>query len=325
MPNCLRNTITPTPPCDKVGGGLEYIVGFDWDSFKSQYSTKHGTPEQHLQEIVDITGEEYLNDLMAMLAKNGIVPTRSNRVNTGSFSLGNTSSLKPVGSGILAESSTKLVYLEKIISAVAVAGTYSINLTVVNGIITTNYTITATIYSAGLIEFPVPNGEVKGNKIFASWAQPTPVFPYQKNVAYCKPCGGSVARLGCPDVRDITSFISPTSVNISEFHGGNGIVFGAGCECDYECYLSKKIGVTSDIRALHALYIERRLKLESINSQNQSLSNYSETVRERLKEVNAEIEKGLARQLARIIPVIRKDGEACFSCGYGTVQKVSNI
>jgi len=304
MPNCLRNTIIPTPSCERVGGGLEYIVGFDWDSFKHQYSTKHGTPEQHLQEIVDITGEEYLNDLMAMLAKNGIVPTRSNRVNTGSFSLG---------------------YTEKIISAVAVAGTYSINLTVVNGVIVASYTISATIYSAGLIEFPVPNGCVTGNRIFAYWAQPTPVFPYQKNVAYCKPCGGSVARLGCPDVRDITNFVSPVSVVISEFHGGNGIVFGAGCECDYECYLSKKIGVTSDIRALHALYIERRLKLESINSQNQSLSNYSETVKERLKEVNTEIEKGLSRQLARIIPVIRKDGEACFSCGYGTVQKVANI
>ena len=312
MPKCFEN-ITLQSLCTTVQGGLEYVRGFNYDSFKNQYDAQHGTPENHLQSIISQSAEQYYIDLLSALANVGISPKQERKNFTSTPNMQGSYTTKQAGSGILAYSSDKLIHIDKIIVGIASIGTYSINVEVTLDGIVTNAVLSKSVPFPSAITF---EGDFLGEKIVVTYLQPTPVYPITKSEAFCAPCTGN---LPCPKIKDISG------ATITDWNGGNCISIHVGCECDYACFLSKKIGILAEMRATQALYIEKILKEESLNGQNQSFANYAEQIKVRLDEIRKEIENKLAQQVARISPSIKMSNGDCFSCSFGTSRTYSNI
>ena len=318
MANCITNAIQVDSLCGKVQGGAEYVVGFNWDSFKNQYDSQHGSPLEHLQAIVLRAGNEYYNDLLSGLALKGYNPIATNPNHSATANLIGGTTTKQVATGIFADAQTflKKGTLHELKVPIAALGTWQIQLIVTNNGITNTYLLTATNYSTGIVSFALGNSPIIFDTLQATFLQPTPVYGVAKNTSYCKSCTG--AKL-CPKLKDVTT------LGQNDFNGGNSIILSISCGCDSECHLYKKIGNDATVKATHALYIERALKKESIYGQNLSIANMSELNAIRIKELEKEIESSINKQLARIMPALKNEGQVCFTCGYNTFTKVANI
>ena len=319
MGNCITSAISVESLCNgTVSGGLEYVVGFNYDSFKRQYSAQQGTPQEHLQRIVTQSGSEYYSDLVAGLASKGFNQIIPRSTYSATALLTGTTS-KPVGAGLFGDATSynKKGYITSIKVALASVGTHSLNLIVVNNGVTTNYTTVATNLTAGITNFPLPADPLEFDTFQVSFAQTTLIYQYQKTTDFCAPCKGNNVK--CPRLKDVTTS------GISEFNGGNGILVGLSCACDFECYIFKKIGVLADVRSVLGKYIERRQKKESIFGTNLAVDNLSELNTLRVKQLDKEIEEAITKQLVRIMAAIKNDGNMCFTCGYNTIQSVTNI
>lgn len=318
MGACITKAISADSLCGVVGGGLEYVVGFDYDSFKNQYSAQHGSPLEHLKTIVSQSGAEYYSDLLAGLSSRGFSPIIQAPTQSATAILSG-STTKSVGSGIFADAATfnKKGYLHSIRVAVTQVGNYSLNIISANGGIASNVLVSASAISAGLLTFPVPNDFLEFDTLQISFAQNTNIFGYQKAKDFCLPCSGGVSK--CPRLKDVSA------TGLSEFNGGNGIILGLSCSCDAECHLYKKIGISADVKSVFGLYIERRLRKESVYGRNLAIENYAELNGIRIKQLDKEIEAAINKQLVRIMPALKNEGNMCFTCGYGTISSFTNI